>query len=187
MSGSAENLMGLKFGRLIVKERSGTKGSFATWLCLCECGGTKIVRSADLKRGKTKSCGCLRKACNNENMAKRAANLRKPFGKAAFNSLYFDYKYNAKVRGLIFELNKVQFKYLTKQNCAYCGSEPNNHYIKRNVNGGYVYNGIDRIDNNKGYVFDNCAACCKFCNYAKNRGTKKEFLVWISRLVSLRS
>jgi hypothetical protein len=32
------------------------------WLCLCECGATAEVDQANLRRGKTKSCGCLRGA-----------------------------------------------------------------------------------------------------------------------------
>ena len=30
------------------------------WFCGCECGNYTVARSADLKSGHTKSCGCLR-------------------------------------------------------------------------------------------------------------------------------
>jgi hypothetical protein len=52
-------MVGERFGRLTVVRRSGTDtGGGATWLCRCDCGNRTIVRSADLRRGKTKSCGC---------------------------------------------------------------------------------------------------------------------------------
>jgi len=51
-----------KFGRLAViklvgKDRWGS----SKWLCMCDCGKTKIVYSSNLKSGATKSCGCLHK------------------------------------------------------------------------------------------------------------------------------
>ena len=74
---------------------------------------------------------------------------------------------------------------LVTQNCVYCGIEPRQIYKKKNTNGSFVYNGIDRINNNKVYTIKNCVPACKFCNYAKKRGTQKEFLNWVDRLKTL--
>jgi hypothetical protein len=56
-----EDLTGRKFGRLtaikIVPEKS--KGDGAYWECLCDCGKTVTVIASSLKRGNTRSCGCL--------------------------------------------------------------------------------------------------------------------------------
>lgn len=50
-----EKLAGKKFNRLtILKVLSGAK-----CLCRCECGKEKIILSASIKSGHTKSCGCL--------------------------------------------------------------------------------------------------------------------------------
>lgn len=56
------NLMGQRFGKLIVVERAENSPSGkAKWYCKCECGNTKkkAVLSYDLIAGKVKSCGCL--------------------------------------------------------------------------------------------------------------------------------
>ena len=56
------DLLGRKFGRLSVVERSRPnhpKG-YAMWRCLCECGATRIVKGHSLLRGNTTSCGCRR-------------------------------------------------------------------------------------------------------------------------------
>lgn len=46
-----------KFGRLTpIKREAG----YGMYLCLCDCGNTKIVRGADMRLGRSKSCGCLR-------------------------------------------------------------------------------------------------------------------------------
>ena len=55
--GSVE--IGQKFGRLTVIERAPSRNGRGFWLCQCECGNTKEIRTDALKDGKTQSCGCL--------------------------------------------------------------------------------------------------------------------------------
>ena len=59
--GKLVNLLGNKFGRLVVVEKTHKRGSGGAvfWKCLCECGNTKDVSSSCLRTGQTKSCGCL--------------------------------------------------------------------------------------------------------------------------------
>ena len=57
-------LTGQKFGRWTVIERAGCQ-QYANrteplWLCVCECGTEALVRGANLRNGKSRSCGCLR-------------------------------------------------------------------------------------------------------------------------------
>jgi hypothetical protein len=54
------DLTGQRFGRLTAVERAkNNKGNKIGWLCICDCGNQTIVYANDLKRGHTKSCGCL--------------------------------------------------------------------------------------------------------------------------------
>lgn len=52
------DLTGVVFGRLRVLHR--TSGDRNRWKCLCQCGNYKAISQIDLRRGETKSCGCLR-------------------------------------------------------------------------------------------------------------------------------
>ncbi len=53
---------GTRFGRLIVIERSNNNQyGRVMWKCQCDCGNICEVRSVDLIRGETQSCGCLKK------------------------------------------------------------------------------------------------------------------------------
>ena len=52
------DISGHKFGRLTVVAYS--HGQRAMWRCSCECGSSCIVSGKNLRRGETKSCGCLR-------------------------------------------------------------------------------------------------------------------------------
>lgn len=56
------NLEGQKFGFLLVLHREEAAGRCATWMCRCDCGQRKAVRSDDLRQGRTKSCGCYQEA-----------------------------------------------------------------------------------------------------------------------------
>ena len=57
--GSFIDLTDQEFGRLTVMKRAeNNKRCQAMWLCECICGVEKIVWGADLRRGRTKSCGC---------------------------------------------------------------------------------------------------------------------------------
>ena len=65
----SKDLTGQKFGRLTVIERKESdKHKNVLWLCKCECGNEKVIRSSDLKSGKIVSCGCLRSEKNSEKM-----------------------------------------------------------------------------------------------------------------------
>ena len=55
------DLIGTKYGKLLViKEVDRIKDKRA-FLCECECGTQKIIRMSDLRSGKVVSCGCLKK------------------------------------------------------------------------------------------------------------------------------
>ena len=59
---NARNLIGQRFGRLVVLEDSGERSSGAiVWECICDCGTRSKVRSSSLVKRKTTSCGCYRK------------------------------------------------------------------------------------------------------------------------------
>lgn len=64
------NLIGQRFGRLVVIEEDFSKNRVA-WKCKCDCGNFTVVTSDSLREGRTKSCGCLQK----EAMHNRKQNL----------------------------------------------------------------------------------------------------------------
>lgn len=56
------NIEGEVFGRLKVISFAGkNKSKQAQWNCLCECTNTAVVAGSKLRRGHTRSCGCLQK------------------------------------------------------------------------------------------------------------------------------
>jgi len=80
------------------------------------------------------------------------------------NVILGKYKSNAKVRNLKFKLTLKELIKFIYSPCHYCGELPN------------PTNGIDRKDNNIGYLKENCLPCCKGCNRLKRATEYKEFL-----------
>ena len=79
------------------------------------------------------------------------------------SSKYTKYCSSAKYRNYDFKLSKDEFDEITRDSCYICGIM--NKYDKYNKP--IHRNGIDRKDNNIGYIKENCKACCTMCNYFK--------------------
>jgi hypothetical protein len=75
------------------------------------------------------------------------------------------YVKGAKKRGIHFGLTKTQFESMIIQPCFYCD------YCKE----GEV-NGVDRKNNQEGYVESNVVPCCQTCNQAKGAQHPQEFV-----------
>ena len=94
--------------------------------------------------------------------------------------MFHAYQVSAKKRFLDFNLTIEEFKEIISGDCFYCGS-PSQQLLKTGSHR-FKYNGIDRIDNNKGYIKDNIVSCCKRCNFSKTSMLQKDFYQWIERL-----
>jgi hypothetical protein len=79
---------------------------------------------------------------------------------------YNDYKKRAKNKELPFEFSEEAFTLKRNMCCYLCGKETN----------GSHKNGIDRIDNTKGYTEENTKSCCGNCNYLKRNYEYDKFL-----------
>jgi hypothetical protein len=171
------------FGDLTVVNVQSNRGDQYV-LCSCLCGKEKDVRIYSLRNGNTTSCGC------------RLYSIRKKGGNyQTYGWAYKIYKRNAKKQKRRFDIDLEEFKYLTSLNCHYCGSEPRlvNRYSEGNRGKNYQkgtveiayakINGLDRKNNNLGYVPGNCLPCCAICNRAKREMSFEDFNDWISQMV----
>lgn len=83
--------------------------------------------------------------------------------------LFAQYRIKARERNLDFEITLEDFKKLIKQNCYLCGDPPS---IRQRVNRGKHFeisiHGVDRRQNELGYIPGNIVACCHTCNRIKS-------------------
>ncbi len=168
----ARDISNQRFGRLVAIERLPIRDihKHSLWNCICDCGNVRVVTIGALSTGNTKSCGCTKYP---------------PKTVRSMTRVFHSYKNNARYKKLDFSLPLSAFKEITQKPCHYCGALPSNmasNPISRSVDSIYTYNGIDRIDNDKGYVFDNCVPCCRTCNWAKGNKQQEEFYTWIKQI-----
>ena len=180
-----EDLTGSVFGLLTVISYAGVDKIYRRkWNCICSCGNKTISLGQSLRSGNSKSCGCVRTAYLQSFKGKRRPELSVGNGIAARNSIIATYKLAARRRDKEWNLSTSEVEALFKGDCHYCGKMPSQRRSHGKEYGGYTYNGIDRVDNTKGYHINNVVSCCSKCNRAKDDMTVDDFLAWIDRVHS---
>lgn len=163
-----KNFIGKVFGKLIVIGTAKRLNNKTRYWCQCVCGKKKIVNYDSLIYGNSTTCGCLK---------------HKNLERTQYRAIYKMYKYSAKQRGIKFNLTFIQLKQLIVKNCYYCEALPVHKPIRtvknKNIelrNRGIFANGIDRKNNEIGYILNNCVPCCPECNYMKQDMNLENFL-----------
>lgn len=140
---------------------NSNRGNWIYWECVCTCGRVQLVKGMDLRRGHSKSCGCLFKDKPNGEVHGK---VRTPEYK-----LYHSAKRRAKIKGLDFDIDLDDviipeycpiLTYLKLETCitTVCDHSPS----------------LDRIDPTKGYVKGNVHVISYKANTMKNDGTFKD-------------
>lgn len=136
-------------------------------LCL-DCGRilTDMIRAKGKHDKPLRRCvPCYEKLLKQESeRPKRNRN----FKEEAFTNkhvIWNHYVKGAKKRGIPFALSKTHFQELIIKPCFYC-----NYHKEGEVHG------IDRVDNQKGYIEDNVVPCCETCNVLKGSQHPQEFI-----------
>lgn len=83
-------------------------------------------------------------------------------------------KCNARRRGIVWQLSRDQFTCLTSKPCEYCGGKLSDTGC-----------GLDRMDNNIGYVISNVVPCCRQCNNTKSNFWTHNEMVEIGTVMRL--
>ena len=176
-----KDITGQKFTRLMViskvsiLQKSSNK-LIVHWLCICDCGNYVTVNSANLRRGFTKSCGCLKMEVNKQAPIKHGKRHTK------------EYNIWAGIKQRCRNQNSLAYKYYGARGINICDrwfDSFENFYTDMGDCPSKLHS-IERVDNNLGYYKENCvwATCEEQANNKRNtrileyNGKKYGILKW---------
>lgn len=162
-----------------IDSRSGKKLIKVFYQAIHPCGNTRKFSASQLWKKDFSPC----KKCQSREI------YRKNAKEIILNEMFRQYKYAAKKRNYEFLIDKKLFNELVLSKCFYCGTEPTQKRMvtekRRSIWNEKEYiltNGIDRVNNSKGYEIDNCVPCCQFCNISKHTLSISE---WKEKIIQL--
>lgn len=142
--GAKVNLVGQRFGRLVVIEQGEHKQGRPAWICRCECGNTKLIARAHLRSGATTSCGCS----NAESIGNRARTH------GMTNSKEYKSWYHMKDRCT--NSNDAGFNNYGGRGITVCEEWESFEAFYADMGPCPPKHTLERVDNEKGYSPDNC-------------------------------
>ncbi len=176
---NVKSVLGQTFGKLKVIEEAGrNQKRMVLWRCQCDCGKVVTRQGSTLIGGKSTSCGCYR--TDKALIAKRGLAQRK--AGTALRNEFRHISDGARQRGYLFDIPIEVFARLSAEPCSYCGVPPSKR--THSAHEVFVSSGLDRVDNNVGYVEGNLTSCCTTCNYMKRALGRAAFLEHVQRIVN---
>jgi len=149
---------------------------------ICDCGKKHITSGESIRSGKSKSCWCNRLTPPNKSIDREHAIWHQLYKSTIIK--------RSKKNCIKSDIWFSRFVEISKEKCHYCGLENSNFATDRLNTKKWgktsdtiiKYNGIDRVDSNNWYTWNNIVPCCKYCNVAKSTMTDDEFKIWIQRI-----
>lgn len=162
--GHPRDYTGMKRGKLTYLHSTDEYSSTGRviWAAQCDCGRIAYIPTSNISQNR--SCGCMLPSSPHYI----------PISAHRYTYTVIKVRHNAKYIGDV--LTYEQYAPMASARCTYCKSPPNNSFK------GTPYQGIDRVDNDRGYTVDNCVPCCDKCNSFKSAYHIDEFFEHVLKI-----
>jgi len=144
------DLTNQRFGRLRALSAAHSIAGGRYWVCACDCGKNRLVVAASLKRGRTKSCGCLQR--------ERAKSANTQHGDAGVRRITSLYSCWQSMKQRCYNPNNAWYAYYGGRGIIVCDRWLRSYTDFRDDMGPKPtpQHSIDRIDVNGNYEPGNC-------------------------------
>jgi hypothetical protein len=172
-----KDLLGIRFGKLVVISAEKSEKNYAVWKVRCDCGTIKNVRGVNLSVFNTKSCGC-------ERIRPGPSNNYYIHGKTKTHAYWLRQlaKQRAIKKNVPFDISIEDVEeIISEMKCFYLGVP-----LKKNQ-GKLTHDSLtlDRVIPNLGYVKGNVVACSHRANTIKNTASVNDLEIMIKALREL--
>ena len=154
------DMIGKTYGRLTVvsEDQQRDKNGYITYTCECKCGNTKSILGVSLRKGSTRSCGCLQKESTTKHGMERTP----------------EYKAWVSMKSRCLNPNHARFSDWGGRGITISNEWlVFDNFIKDMGNRPTANHSLDRVDNELGYSKSNCAWVDKRTQALNRRGTIK--------------
>ena len=155
---NVKDLTGERFGRLTVIGLHPTETRKTYWECQCDCGNKNVVRSDSLQCGAIRSCGCLKKEQDKQNLWSSEAKKKYLANGGKFSGTRL-YEIWQGMKSRCYYENDSRYSRYGGRGIAMCDEWRKDFLTFREwaLNNGYSETlTIDRIDNDGNYCPENC-------------------------------
>jgi len=185
--GCVLDLMGQRFGRLLVLSHAGTnKHRNMRWECLCDCHNLKVVSSSALRPGHVRSCGCLPRGLLSRRTLKHGQRRKDGHSSPTY------YSWQAMIARCLNKHHHAYDRY-GGRGITICGRWlGENGFINFLTDMKERPRGktLDRINNDLGYVCGRCQECirvkrkanCRWATKKEQRNNRRPFKKWLLKI-----
>jgi len=166
-------MIGRRFGRLVVKGIHEKKKKYTKFRCLCDCGQEKVVIGYNLRNDHTKSCGCLRKE------VATTTNTTHGLSKSRFYQCWRD------MNDRTSRLDNESYENYGGRGISVCDEwkqfegfmkDMHESYLEHSREHGELDTTLDRIDTNGDYSLANCRWATNKVQSSNRRSNKKQMV-----------
>lgn len=148
-----QNLLGQRFGRLVViaesEQRTASRGMM--WVCRCDCGREKTISAEALVKGVTVSCGCYNKEVNSGRAIHE--HNRRIGGRSKKSPTYISWE---KMLSRCYRKTDSAYKWYGEKGISVCERWHSFKYFLEDMGERPKNATIDRINSNGNYEPSNC-------------------------------
>ncbi len=172
------NMVGQRFGQLVIIKQTSEERRPIRWHCKCDCGELCTTSGILMRQGITKSCGCYRRERGREH----GSTIRLRHGEARDGQMTSEYRTWDSMKQRCSNPNHRQFANYGGRGIRVCRRwQKFENFLADMGRRSSDRHSLDRINNNRGYSLANCRWATSTQQNRNNRGNRRITINGVSK------